>query len=406
MAFGYKKIIAAAVAAVCAVSMAGCADSGYIGTVDGMEIRNGIYLWCMQTAYGDAHTEVSEVKSEAGDTSEISDLFVETVDGKPALDWIKENTVTELRRYVAINRLFEENGLTLTGEENADIQNYVNGIWDNEDWYAQYIYGTKTMGEYYESIGMGVDTVRDVYTSNKKEAKLLEALYSEGGAKAVPADELNSYLTENYANVKYIEIPFTDMYGIALTLEDEIAAVVDKAQGYVDRLNGGESFIEVRYEYDLEVAQNEAMADREAAFEAATFENPSDDEWNAAMEEAKANATAEKAETVEELETAVNKDSSSLDVELTEFIWNLEADGKAYLLETEKAAYVVIRDDITTKDGWKNENMATILDEMVGDDFDAYLAEVGAAYTVELDDYMVNTKYSPDTYKAFNTEEK
>lgn len=406
MAFSYKKITAAAVAAVCAVSMAGCVDTGYIGTVDGMDIRNGIYLWCMQTAYGDAHTEVSEVKSEAGDTSEISNLFEETVDGKPANDWIKENTVAELRRYVAVNRLFEENGLALTAEENADIQDYVNGIWDNEDWYAQYIYGTNTMGEYYDSIGMGVDTVRDVYTTNKKEAKLLEALYSEGGAKAVPAEELNSYLTENYANVKYIELPFTDMYGIALQLEDEITAVVDKAQGYVDRLNGGESFIEVRYEYDLEVAQNEAMADREAAFEAATFENPSDAEWDAAMEEAKANATADKAESVEELEVAVNKDSSTLDVELTEFIWNLDADGKAYLLETENAAYVVIREDITTKDGWKSDNMATILDEMVGDDFDAYLAEVGAAYTVELDDYMVNNKYSPDSYKVFKPAEE
>lgn len=402
MAFSYKKITAAALAAVCAVSMTGCIDTGYIGTVDGMEIRNGVYLWCMQTAYGDCYTEVSDVKAEAGDTSEIADMFVETIDGKPANDWIKENAVVELRRYVAVNRLFDENGLALSAEDNADINEYVNDIWDTEDMYAQYIYGTDTMGEYYESIGMGMETIRDVYTTNQKEGKLLEALYSEGGAKALSEDEINSYLTENYANVKYIELPFTDMYGLSLSTDEEKAAVVEKAQGYVDRFNGGESFIEIRYEFDLENAQNDAMIDQEAAFEAMTFEVPTEEEWDKAMEEAKANATADKAETVEELETAVNKESSGLGEELTEFIWNMEADGKAYLLETEAAAYVVIRDDITTKETWKSDNKAAILNEMVGEEFDAYLIEVGASYAVELDDYMVNNKYSPDSYKAFN----
>ena len=114
MAFSYKKITAAALAAVCAASMTGCSDTGYIGTVDGMEIRNGIYLWCMQSAYGDCYTEITEVKEEAGDTSEVTDVFSNTVDGKTANDWIKENAVVELRRYVAVNRLFEENGLSFT----------------------------------------------------------------------------------------------------------------------------------------------------------------------------------------------------------------------------------------------------------------------------------------------------
>lgn len=404
MAFSYKKITAAALAAVCAASMTGCTDTGYIGTVDGMEIRNGIYLWCMQTAYGDCYTEIVEVKEEAGDTSEVTDIFVQTVDGKPANDWIKENAVVELRRYVAVNRLFEENGLTLTSEELASINADVNEIWDEDNWYAQYIYGTDTMGEYYDSIGIGMDSIRDIHTTNKMELKLLEALYTDGGVKALPTDEINSYLTENYANVKYIELPFEDMYGLSLQTEDEIAAVTAKAQDYVDRLNNGESFIEIRYEVDLEIAQNDAQIAQEAYFETATYENPSDEEWDNAVADARANAVADKAETVEELEIAVNKASSSLDVELTEFIWNLDADGKAYLLETEEAAYVVVRDDITAKETWKSENITTILDAIVGEEFDAYLVEVGAAYTVELKDSLVNNKYSPDNYKAFKSD--
>ncbi len=405
MAFSFKKITAAAVAAACVASMAGCADNGYIGTVDNMEIRNGIYLWCMQSAYGDGYDRISEAKAETGDTSEVTDVFSQTIDGKPVNDWVKENTIVELRRYVTINRLFEENGLSLTAEENADINEYVNDLWDTEDIYAQYIYGFPTMGEYYDSIGLGMDTLRDIRTSGYMENKLIEKLYSEGGSKAIPADELNSFLTENYANVKYIEVPFTDMYGLTLQTDEEKEAVVAKAQDYVDRFNGGESFIEIRYEFDLENAQNDAMADLEAAFEAATFETPSEEEWDAAMEDAKANAVADKAETVEELEVAIEKESSTLTEELTEFIWNTAADGKAYLLETEKAAYVVIREDITTKENWKNDNLAAIFRNKAGEEFDAYLAETGAAYTVELKENLVNNKYSPDKYPVFASEE-
>ena len=406
MAFSYKKITAAALAAVCVASMTGCSDTGYIGTVDGMDIRNGVYLWCMQSAYGDCYTEIADVKEEAGDTSEVSDVFTQTVDGKPANDWIKENTVVELRRYVAVNRLFEENGLTFTAEDTASINDYVNQVWDKEDMYAQYIYGTKTMGEYYDSIGIGMETIREVYTTNQKEAKLLEALYSEGGSKAVPAEEINSYLTENYANVKYIEIPFLDMYGNDLITDDEAASISAKAQDYVDRLNAGESFIDIRYEYDLETAKDKAQVDLEAYYNTATSENLSDDEMNKAVEDARANATADKAESIDELEVAVKKDSSSLNAELTEFVWNLDADGKAVLLETEDAVYVVVRDDITTKDNWKSENMTAILGDLAGEQFDAYLIEVGSAYAVELNESLVNNKYSPDNYKAFKSDDE
>ncbi len=398
MAYSFKKITAAAVAALCVASMAGCSDNGYIGTVDNMEIRNGIYLWCMNSAYDECYTEVMDVKEEAGDTSEVADLMTQTVDGKPANDWIKENALVELRRHVAVNRLFEEKGLTLSAEANAEVNKVVNAIWDDESMYAQIYYGTATEGEHYESIGIGMETMRDIYTTNSKEKELIQALYSEGGEKAVSAEELNTFLTDTYANVKYIELPYKDMYGITLKLDEEIDAVVAKAQGYVDRLNGGESFIEIRYDFDLENAQNEAMADREAEFEASTFENPSDEEWDAAMEAAKAEATADKYETVEELEVAVKKDSSNLSEELTAFIWATAADGKAYLLETETAAYVVVREDITTKTEWIDKNKATIFSGMKGDDFEAYLAEVGAAYDVQLNDSLVNNKYSPAKY--------
>ena len=86
MAFSFKKTAAAAMAIICTASMCGCMDSGYIGSINGIQIRNGMYLSYVMSAYSDGHTEVTEAKSEAGDTSEVADLYVETIDGKNAKD--------------------------------------------------------------------------------------------------------------------------------------------------------------------------------------------------------------------------------------------------------------------------------------------------------------------------------
>lgn len=38
MSHNYRRFIAASCAIVCAASMTGCSDSGYIGTINGMQI--------------------------------------------------------------------------------------------------------------------------------------------------------------------------------------------------------------------------------------------------------------------------------------------------------------------------------------------------------------------------------
>ncbi len=408
MAFTFKKYAALTTALVCTMSLAGCADSGYMGSIEGMEIRNGIYLSNMMTAYNTGFNNVYEAKEELGETSEITDIFSENIEGENAEDWIKNEAIELTKRYVAVEKLFEAKGLELSDEDINSVSESVNKNWETDviNYYGfqlsvESMYGYPTMGEYYEAIGIGKESLKDIELNKLKEDQLFIEMYTNEEETKIPEEEINTYLKDNYANVKYIEVPYEDFAGLNLDAEkdaDEIAALKATAKSYVDRFNAGESIIDLVYEQDLIMAQNEAMLDAETALEADDAEQPED--FDAYMEEAKNSATADKAETVEELETIISKESSSLSEELTKFIWTVAEDGKAYYCEGEQSAYLIIREDITTKDQWKENNMVYILSQMTDGSFDEYLEEVYADYEVSFDQNQLN-KYAPSKYKGF-----
>ncbi len=410
MAFTFKKYAAITTALVCTMSLAGCADNGYMGTIDGMEIRNGIYLSNMMTAYNTGYSNIIDAKEELGETTEVTDIFSEQIEGVAAEEWIKTEAIELTKRYVAIEKLFEEKGLQLPDEDINSVSDSINNNWETEtiNYYGfqlsvEALYGYPTMGEYYEAIGIGKETLKELELNQLKEDQLFIEIYTNEEETKLPEDEINAYLKDNYANVKYIEVPYEDYGGLNLDAEkdaEEIAALKETAKSYVDRFNAGESIIDLVYEQDLIIAQNEAMVDAETALEAEDAEQPED--FDAYMEEAKNSATADKAETVEELETIISKESSSLSEELTEFVWNLAEDGKAYYFEGEQSAYLVIREDITTKDQWKENNMVYILSQITGDSFDEYIEAAYADYEVNFDQNLLN-KYAPSTYKGFET---
>lgn len=410
MAFTFKKYAALTTALVCTMSLAGCADSGYMGTIEGMEIRNGIYLSNMMTAYNTGYSSVVEAKEELGETSEITDIFAENIEGENAEEWIKNEAIELTKRFVAIEKLFEAKGLELPAEDIDSVSDGVNENWETDtiNYYGfqlsvESMYGYPTMGDYYEAIGIGKDTLKELELNKLKEDQIFLQIYTNEDETKISEEEINTYLKDNYANVKFIEVPYEDMAGINLDAEkdaEEIAALKATAKSYVDRFNAGESIIDLVYEQDLIKAQNEAMVDAETALEADDAEQPED--FDAYMEEAKNSATADKAETVEELETIISKESSSLSEELTEFIWKTADDGKAYYCEGKQSAYLIIREDITTKEQWKENNQVYIISQITGDSFDEYIKAYYADYEVKFDEQQLN-KYAPSKYKGFET---
>ncbi|MDE7362863.1 MAG: hypothetical protein K2N38_13125 [Oscillospiraceae bacterium] len=397
MKFGFKKTAAGVLALALTASLCGC-DKGYLMTVDGMSIRNGVYLSFQQTAYTSASSKIQEEKDD--NTSEI-DVFSETVEGKSASDWIKEETMKQVRKYVAVQRMSDENGVTVSDDEIAEMNRDLQTTWDEDNLYVQYMFGFNTMGQYYESMGIGLDSLKEIRRVNALSDKLFMHFYGADGTYPVTADEINEYLTENYAAVKMLTLSYADYAAENHTATDEEKqAVNDKAKAYVDRLNGSESFIDVKYEIDLEAARDKAKADAEDSYDEHTANGLSKDEY---VQKAVDEATAEKAEKEEDIDQFISKTNSTLDEKLTEYIWNAAADGKASVFETDSAVYVVAREDVTTKETWKENNDEAARKAIKGEEYDSMVELTCQSYAVEKDDYLVDKKYDPEKVNKRNS---
>ena len=420
MKSSFKKIAAGVLAVVLAASLCGC-DKGYIMTVDGMEIRNGIYLTYLQSAYTDAGTALQEQNSansdtsdtsetsETSDTSEDSDspasdessntseesipITEEEIDGKTGSQWIKDEALKSVRRFVAIRRKCAELGLELTADEQKNLNTQFSQVWDTENQYVYYVFGYKTMGEYYESKGIGKESMKEIYKSNELQTKLFEYYYGKGGELEVPESEIDDYLKENRAAVKVLEFEYKDASGNALEKDEDKKAVKDEAQKYADRINNGEKAVDVFYDYNLKKAEDSAKAKAETDYKEDNEEGLSKDEWIKKQVE---DAKVTKAESDDSLDQIISKDSSSYDEKTTDYIFGAAADGKATLFETDDKVYLIIKEDITKKTSWKETNNLDVLKEMKGKEFKEMLNDFGKDYEVKLDESLVNNKYKPE----------
>ena len=456
-----RKIAAASVAIVCVASMCGCSDSGYIGTINGIQIPTGIYLYNVAVmGYDEAASKIQEDKGDSLDSEEEITVFTETIEGKTASQWLKDFGLEELKRYAAIESLFDEYGLSLSEEDNEAVNSYISSLDEDLGYYAVY-YGIEesTFGEHYENMGIGKSSLRSLYENSFKKNYVFLHNYDTDGLTPVTDDEIDSYITENYASVKLLKLDFTDYQGISLTEEQDIQAVKDLAQSYADRINSGENWVDVQYDYDLRQAQLDAWLDAEEKYaeehseegeksdseeaeasdtsseaESETSEaeaeesavegelpaDPADEapaeaastkpvvstddaEYDTYVQAAIDAATAEKKESPNDCDQFIKKESSSLDEDLTEYIWNTAADGKATLFlddENGNSIYVVVREDVTTKNSWKESEHENLLYAIKSDAFEDLLKSVYESYSVEMDSYLVDTKYAPEKLKG------
>lgn len=462
MSHNFKRFIAASCAVVCAASLTGCSDSGYIGTVNGIQIPNGLYLFELElTAYNQASSKIKEDKGDSLGTAEVT-VFTETIDGKSASQWLKDYALDRVKRYAAVETLFNEYGLTLSDEDIQSINDYVSSLDNDLGYYAQY-YGIEesTFGEHYSNMGISKDSLRKLSENSYKESYVFLHNYDTDGLTPASADELNSYASENFAAVKLLKFEYTDYQGLTLKDDAEVQKIKDLAQAYADRVNSGEDWLDIQYDFDLRAAQLKAWEDADDSYaeehsgtaeaastaeadvsaaeptveadqtaeagtseastaevstdEAATSEeetaadlfakpvvNTGNADYDKYVQEKIDAATAEKKTSAEDCETFIRKDSSTLNEKVTEYIWNADIDNKATLFENEQenCTYVVVRDDITTMENWMTEQHETLLHGVKDDAFDEMLKSEYDGYSVELDDYLVNTKYAPEKLRG------
>ncbi|MBC3517124.1 hypothetical protein [Neobittarella massiliensis] len=220
-----KKKLLAPLALVLSLVMAGCTFGthfGTVATVGDVKITDGIYLYYQYTAYGEALSAVED--------SEKS-LFKQKVGDQTASEYIVDRTKTHCASYAAVEQLFAEKGLELTDSDRDYVDAAVAQNWPS---------GQKVM----EKNGVSEATYKLIVENAVKSTKLFNALYGEGGEKAVTDEELLTYTRENYMRIRYFEIPKLDSNSASIS-KDGVNQMLGYAQQGVTDANGGKDFAQV-----------------------------------------------------------------------------------------------------------------------------------------------------------------
>lgn len=219
------KLLKRAAALLLSLSMlAGAAscgeDTAYAMKVDDMDVRAGLYIYYAVNAYQDAMDvlrENGEDFTEAVESKDIAKILKNSnIDNKTAEEWIQDKAELYCAEYVAVEKEFEKQGLSLTGDEIAQINDSAAG-------------SEQFFGEFFKNAGIGEQSVKDITASSLKQNALWVKYYGEGGIKDIKTDDLKENYIQNHRRMKYITIPLKDGEGNLLKADgkEELRKMVD-----------------------------------------------------------------------------------------------------------------------------------------------------------------------------------
>lgn len=364
-----KKACAAVLCGAMALTASGCSNTTANAiTIDGMDVRAGIYIYYQMDALNDAAEVLQEEQPEVDMYAEDFKIFNQTIEGVSAEEWVKNKAIDYCKEFVTVNKLFDEYGLTLTADEVAEIDSYVTGIWTEENGYAQYIYGVDVIGEYYEKLGIGEQSYKDITTAGYKKEAVFNYLYGEGGPKAVAAEEVDMQVAVNYALIKSFKID----------------PAVNSPQDYLDMLNGGMSFAEVEQAYN----KDDAIAGIKADMEAAAAKG---EEYTGTLPEEVEVALSDEAN----LTSVISVDDQYPALDFVKSVFAL-ANGESKVVTASNTStssmtgeestaveyYLVTRMDITADEATMSEYRSAALHDLKDEEFDATLKTTSDAYAI------------------------
>lgn len=188
--------------------------SGKVITVGSVEVDKEIYTYYLDSAVASSE-----------DTPESTAVMKEAA----------ENCV----RYIAINTVFSEMGLSLTDSKKNDVSQTVNDLW-------------RLYGKYYEKIGVSKQTLTKVYESKAYENAIFLAYYDTDGITPVPEATVEKYFGDNYAIIKSINGYLTDLdeNGNTVPMDAQNRQKTTAAfQSLVEKINGGSLIDDVYSDY-------------------------------------------------------------------------------------------------------------------------------------------------------------
>ncbi|HBI85141.1 MAG TPA: hypothetical protein DDX71_02470 [Ruminococcus sp.] len=222
-----RRAAAAALSVCTLLTCASCGENtANAMSVDGYDVRAGIYLYYVTNAYQEAISvlrEGGETFEGAKETADYKKVMKDiNIDNVTAEEWIQNKAETSCATFVAIERDFERLGLTLSGEQLAAIENSAASS-------MQYY------GEFFQKTGISEESVKDIIANSYKQSALWQEYYGEDGSVGVKEEELYDHYAENHLRIKYIEMPLKDGEGNLLKADGK-AEIEKMAEDYMKRL--------------------------------------------------------------------------------------------------------------------------------------------------------------------------
>ncbi len=351
----------------------------YPVTIDGEALRAGIYIYRQTDNVADAVNKLKEEQPDLDTSAEGFNYLDQTVSGMKFADYVDNKTLDSCREYIAVERLFDSKGLTLTAEEMSDIDAQVKQVWTVPDQYYAMYGMTRIWGDYYGNLGVGQESFRDIEIEEKKKDKLFDFLYGDEGEFKATEDEINTALKTDYSMVNYIEY----------TLENG-----DGAQSYADKITSGSSFEQVYQE--LKQAENNEKFEKEKAeaAEKAAEEAENTDETSEENTEETTDENTEETPTEPEqaelpetdsLIKVLKKDATSPSEDFVVQVMDMAAGDIKVITTEDGTSYIVQKLDILSKPEKTESEVSDLKKELRQDDFDELLKSTGATYSVAID---------------------
>lgn len=372
----FKKMSAVALCSAIALSLGACGnniagpDTTYAAVIDGYKVPAGVFIAMQMNSYYDAayyteptdeseettaSTETAETtasETEATTTTAFTDKVIED---KPVREWINDEATKSMQEFVAIENKFDELGLAFEDNEKEKTKVYLDSIWE--------YYGSN-----YEDAGISEDSQLLIMLNSTKKNMIFDHYYAEGGQDEISEADIKAYLEENNKRINYIKMELKDGEGNLLK-SDGKAEIKTMAEGYIDRIKGGEDFAAVSKEYsdyyDKLVADAAESTDDEASDDSAdTEENESSYTDN---------------------ETVVSKDGSSPSEAVVTKAFESKV-GDVFLVEEDEVYYVVTVLDLYADENYYTDNESTVRHQLKDDEFDQTVDSWTEAQNVEINE--------------------
>lgn len=331
------------------VCAAGCSfQKEWSYKTDTQELAIGVYLTAMQEAYSEAQSYAQSVDGYDASSDKWLDLEITDSEGnkKVAKDWIKETAERRCLELLVMQPELDKLGATTDEATLAQLKENYETQWNSSGKAALEKHGVSMESfVYYES---NYSRLRD---------QLFDALYGEGGTQAVPADEIQKYLADNYARYGVVPVSLyestTDEAGTSTTVAlsaDKQKEITDALDGYVKTVN----------------AEKDAKKAAETASKLITDYLTSTGKDDTQLQ----NVTLPK------------KDAGIADKDLTKALESLE-EGKAVTVKTgeensQSYFYIFRYDNENMKENYQADNVTDkqVLQKMKAADFKAYLQDL------------------------------